>query len=173
MHGSPLFRRCSRQSGTWLPTLGLLAVILVTAVAGCGSDNALKSSTALKMSGLANAYLDHVVGANGPPPNEAALKKHIKGLRGAVQYDYKIDPDNLDAFFVSERDNQPLIVLYGEGVGKISGDSKKVIAHEKTGKNGKKLVVFASTKVDIVDDAELEKLKAAKDIRELAFAIRT
>ena len=50
-----------------------------------------------------------------------------------------------------------------KGIGKISGDSKHVIAHEKTGKNGKRLVVFASTKVDIVDEAELEQLKSAKD----------
>jgi hypothetical protein len=134
----------------------------VLSLAGC-SDDALNSPTAQKMSGLANAYLDHVVGANGPPADEAALKKHMKGLRGSVQYDYKIDPDNIDASFKSERDNEPLVVTYGKSVGKISGDSKHVIAHEKTGKNGKRLVVFTSTKVDIVSEAELEQLKAAKD----------
>jgi hypothetical protein len=142
-----------------LPIVALYAAM----IAGCGPDNALSSPTALHMKGLANAYLDHVVGANGPPTDEAALKKHMKGLRASVQYDYHINPDNIDASFVSERDNQPLVVLYGVGPGKISGDSKKVIAHEKTGKNGKRLVVFASTKVDIVDEAELERLKTAKD----------
>src|SRR5215218_4179150 len=86
--------------------------MLLAALTGCGGDNALNSPTALKMKGLANAYLDHVVGANGPPPNEAAFKKHMKGLRGSVQYDYKIDPNNIDASFISERDNQPLVVLY-------------------------------------------------------------
>jgi hypothetical protein len=138
--------------------LGLLVLITT----GC-SDDALKSSTALKMSGLANAYLDHVVGANGPPPDQAALKKHLQGLRPSVQYDYHIDSNNIDAFFISERDNEPFVVMYGQGVGKISADSKHVIAHEKTGKNGKRLVVFTSTKVDIVNEQELEQLKAAKD----------
>ncbi len=142
----------------------ILAVIGLFVLSLCGcSDDALKSPTALKMSGLANAYLDHVVGANGPPADEAALKKHMKGLRGSVQYDYKIDPDNIDASFISERDKEPLVVTYGKSVGKISGDSKHIIAHEKTGKNGKRLVVFTSTKVDIVNEAELERLKAAKD----------
>lgn len=139
-----------------------LLALLILFIAGC-SDNALNSPTALKMKGLANAYLDHVVGANGPPTDEATFKKHLKGLRASVQYDYKIDPENIDASFVSQRDNEPLVVLYGKGVGKISGDSKHVIAHEKTGKNGKRLVVFASTKVDIVNEAELERLKSAKD----------
>jgi len=84
-------------------------------------------------------------------------------LRASVQYDYQIDPNNIDASFKSDRDNEPLVVIYNKWIGKISGDSKHVIAHEKTGKNGKKLVVFASTKVDIVNEAELEQLKAAKD----------
>jgi len=140
-----------------------LGMTLIALAAGCGSDSALNSPTAQRMSGLANAYLDHIVGANGPPANETAFKKHLRGLRASVQYDYKIDPNNIDASFVSDRDKEPLVVMYGTGPGKISGDSKKVIAYEKTGKNGKRLVVFASTKVDLVDEAELERLKSAKD----------
>ena len=136
--------------------------LFALSLAGC-SDDALKSPTALKLTGLANAYLDHVVGANGSPADEKAFKKHLHGLRPSVQYDYHINPDNLDDFFISERDKEPLVVIYGKGVGKISGNSKHVIAHEKTGKNGKKLVVFTSTKVDVVSDAELEQLKTAKD----------
>ena len=142
-------------------TSWLLLFAFVVA-AGC-SDDAMNSPTAMKMKGLANAYLDHVVGANGPPADEKALKTHMKGLRASVQYDYQIDPNNIDASFKSERDNEPLVVMYGKGIGKLSGDSKHVIAHERTGKNGRKLVVFASTKVDHVDDAELEQLKSAKD----------
>ena len=140
--------------------LGLLLLVCVT-VAGC-SDDALTSPTAQKLQGLANSYLDHVVGANGPPPDEKTLKKHMAGLRASVQYDYHIDPNNIDSSFVSQRDNEPFVVMYGKNIGKLSGDSKHVIAHEKTGKNGKRLVVFASTKVDNVGEAELEQLKAAK-----------
>jgi len=148
----------SGRCGLWY----IAVIALLATLTGCGGDSALNSPTAIKMKGLANAYLDHVVGANGSPKDETAFKKHIKGLRGSVQYDYKIDPDNIDGFFVSERDNQPFVVIYGEDVGKISGDSKKVIAHEKTGKNGKRLVVFVGTKVDLVSEAELEQLKSAK-----------
>ena len=145
-----------RQLTSWFLLIACLFA------AGC-SDDAVNSPTALKMKGLANAYLDHVVGASGPPADEKALKTHMKGLRASVQYDYQIDPNNIDASFKSDRDNEPLVVIYNKGIGKISGDSKHVIAHEKTGKNGKKLVVFASTKVDHVDEAELEQLKSAKE----------
>ena len=147
------------HGSAWTGSLLLVALL----VSGC-ADDALKSPTAMKMKGLANAYLDHVVGNGGnPPADESALKNHMKGLRGSVQYDYQIDPSNLESSFVSQRDNQPLVVLYGQGIGRISGDSKQVIAHEKTGKNGKRLVVFASTKVDHVSEAELERLKAATE----------
>ena len=147
-------KRCVRAGGL---------VLIALMASGC-ADDALNSPTALKMSGLANAYLDQVVSSSGKPPaDELALKKHMRGLRASVQYDYKIDPDNIDASFISERDNEPLVVLYGQGVGTISGDSKQVVAHEKTGKNGKRLVVFVSTKVDHVDEAELERLKSARD----------
>src|SRR6476619_5866232 len=88
----------------------LLAAAFMVAISGCGPDNALTSPTALHMKGLANAYLDHVVGANGPPADEATFKKHLKGPRPSVQYDYHVNPDNLDASFVSERDGQPLVV---------------------------------------------------------------
>src|SRR5947207_15781184 len=94
-------------------TILLLASIAVS-LAGCGGGDALNSPTALKMKGLANAYLDHVVSANGPPADESALKKHMKGLRGSVQYDYHINPDNIDASFVSERDKEPLVIDYGK-----------------------------------------------------------
>ena len=151
--------RCGQKSCARAGGLVLIALL----ASGCG-DDALNSPTAQKMSGLANAYLDQFVSSGGKPPaNEQALKKHMKGLRASVQYDYKIDPDNIDASFISERDNEPLVVLYGQPVTTISGNSKQVVAHEKTGKNGKRLVVFASTKVDLVDEAELEQLKSAKE----------
>jgi hypothetical protein len=140
---------------------GLLLFLSLTAI-GC-SDDALISPTALRMKGLANAYLDQVVGGGGVPANEASLKKHMSGLRASVQYDYHIDPNNIDASFVSDRDKEPLVVMYGQNIGKISGDSKRVVAHEKTGKNGKRLVVFVSTKVDNVSEAELNELKSGKD----------
>jgi hypothetical protein len=138
-------------------------LLVALAASGCGDSDALNSPTALKMKGLANAYLDYVVGAGGnAPADEGALKKHMLGLRASVQYDCHIDPNNIESSFVSQRDKEPLVVIYGQAVGTISGNSKQVIAHEKTGTNGKRLVAFVSTKVDIVDEAELERLKSAE-----------
>ena len=57
---------------------------------------------------------------------------------------------------------EPFVIAYGSAISRISGESKQVIAHEKTGKNGKLLVVFASAKVDLVDEAQLKELANTK-----------
>ena len=151
---------CRWRIPCWRP-LCLLLVGALASATGC-SDDALNSPTALRMRGLANMYLDHVVAKGGTPANEEALKKHMRSQMEWTLTGYNLDPKNLDAAFMSDRDNEPLVVIYGAPTGAISGDSKQVVAHEKTGKNGKRLVVFMSTKVDHVNEAELEKLKSAK-----------
>jgi hypothetical protein len=131
--------------------------------AGCGGDDALNSPAAKKLRGLGDVYLDFAVAKNGGgPANEQQLKKHMRSMPDFVLQDKGIDPKNIDEVFSSERDQQPFVVLYGTSVTEFSGNSKQVLAHETSGKNGKRLVVFASTKVDHVDEAELERLKKAK-----------
>jgi hypothetical protein len=140
---------------TWL-------LLLALAAAGCGSDE-LNSPTAVKMRGLANLYLDCAVPKNGKgPANEQELKKHIRGLPSFILESNGVDPNALDALFVSERDGEPFVVSYGLSITGISGTSAPVVVHEKTGKNGKRLVAFANTKVELVDEARLQELTSAK-----------
>jgi hypothetical protein len=125
---------------------------------GCAPDET-ESPTAYKLRGLSRVYLDYAVPRNGAgPANEAALKKHIKSLPDFVLQGNWIDPANPDAVFTSERDNEPFVVIYGQGISSISGKSLQVIAHEKTGVRGKKLVTFVSGKVELVNEARLQEL---------------
>jgi hypothetical protein len=137
-------------------------VLGLSALPGCGSDE-LNSPTAAKLRGLANLYLDYAVGKNGKgPADEQTFKKHIRGMPDFVVKNSGLDPGSLDQAFVSERDQEPFVVRYGTGITEIRGDSTQVIAHEKTGKSGKRLVVYASTKVDLVDEARLQELTSAR-----------
>jgi hypothetical protein len=150
----------SRKSNWWRPA-GWLAV-LALAAAGCGGDE-LNSPTAIKLKGLANYFLDYAASQGGKgPPNEQALKKHLRSFPADVLHANGVDPAAIDGLFVSDRDGEPFVVLYGTGIGRISGTSAPLVAHEKTGKNGKRLVVFANTKVELADDARLQELIAAK-----------
>ena len=139
-----------------------LAFPVMIALVGCGADDR-NSPTALKLKALANFYLDYAVAQRGQgPANEQAFKKHIRSVPDFQLKANGLDPAQLDATFVSERDQEPFVVAYGSAVGRISGNSTQVIAHEKTGKNGKRLVVFVSTKVDLVDDVRLKELAGNK-----------
>ena len=138
--------------------LGLVAL----AIAGCGS-NELESPTAVKMKALGGFYLEYAVGQNGKgPPNEAALKKHIRSIPATVLTVSGIQPSEIDGLFNSDRDGEPLVVLYGTGISQISGKSAPLVAHEKTGKNGKRLAAFANGKVELADEARLKELTASK-----------
>jgi hypothetical protein len=141
--------------------IGLL-LVAVTAIPGCGSDE-LNSPTAAKLRALGNLYLDYAGGKNNKGPgNEQEFKKHIRGLPDQVLSPIGVDRNAVDLLFSSERDQQPFVVIYGLAITQISGTSAPLVAHEKTGKNGKRLVAFANAKVELIDESRLQELLAAK-----------
>ena len=146
-----------------LRRLAWLGPFVLILVAGCGGVNELDSPTAAKLKALGNFYLEHAAshGKRGPA-DEKEFKKHLRGAPDFILKNYGLDPDNIDAAFMSERDQEPFVVFYGQGIGSVSGHSAPLVAHEKTGKNGRRLVAFANGKVDLVDDARLEELKTPK-----------
>jgi hypothetical protein len=138
-----------------------LLVVALVAAPGCGADE-LNSPTANRLRGLARVYLDYAVPRNGKgPESEEALKQHMRALPDFVLQTNGIDPGAIDAAFRSERDGEPFVVRYGTSIGTISGNSTVVVAHEKTGKKGKRLVVFVSGKVELADEARLQQLISA------------
>jgi hypothetical protein len=142
-------------------TLAPVLLALVT-FAGCGSDE-LSSPTAARLRGVAALYMDCAVARNGKgPASEQEFKKHLRRLPDHVLSSNGMDPKALDVAFVSLRDQEPFVVLYGLKITKISGTSAPLVVHEKTGKNGKRLVALANGKVDHVDEARLKELMAEK-----------
>jgi hypothetical protein len=145
----------------WWPALGP-ALLALVAAPGCGSDG-LDSPTAARLKVLANFYLDCAVAQNGRgPANEQALKKHLRIQPDFVLKTNGVEPSAFDSLFSSERDGEPFVVLYGVQISRISGTSAPLVAHEKTGKNGKRLAVCANGKVEAADEARLKELSSAK-----------
>jgi hypothetical protein len=99
---------------------------------------------------------------NKGPANEEDFKKRLRGQPDFVLNDNGFDPKNIDASFVSARDGEPFVIRYGLPVTGISGKEAPVVAHEKTGKNGRFLVGLLNGKVRLVDQAGLEELKNPK-----------
>jgi hypothetical protein len=140
----------------------LAVVLLLAGMAGCGGPDPLKSPAAARLKGLATMYLDFAAAQGTGPPNEEAFRKHLKKVERFVLEMNGVDPKAIDDSFISPRDKQPFVIIYGVGIGQISGTSAPVVAYEKTGVNGRRLVAFANTKLDHVDDARLEELKSKK-----------
>jgi hypothetical protein len=140
----------------WLFGLTLLTI------PGCGSND-LASPTAGRLRGLANMYLDYAASKNGKgPASEQEFKQHLRNQPGFVLEMNGLDPKALDTMFVSERDQQPLVIRYGTNISQISGTSAPLVAHEQTGKNGKRLVAYANGNVELVDDTQFQSLTSAK-----------
>jgi len=143
-----------------------VCLIALVAIAGCGDE--LNSPTAMKLKGLGNLYTDCALNANNNvgPANEKDFKRYLHSLQPFILNSQGIDPKAIDDAFVSGRDNEPFVVVYGTRITGISGKEGPVVAHEKTGKNGRFLVSLTNGKVFLVDEAGLNDLKTPKASKE-------
>jgi hypothetical protein len=109
---------------------------------------------------LASLYGRYTAKNRGQPPaDEAALRKFIPTLSAEEQAALAVDPANLDKVFVSPRDGQPYVVRYKVRTGVPAADgSTPVIAYERAGKNGKRMVAYSNAKVEEIDESRLKQL---------------
>ena len=85
-----------------------------------------------------------------PPKDEQEFKQAISSSNISLQ---SLKVDSIDQVFVSDRDGQPLVVVYGPP--KSGSD---VIVYEQTGVDGKRLVGHKIGMVDEVDEARFKEL---------------
>ena len=97
--------------------------------------------------------------SSGGPKDEADLKAWIKEYDPNKLSMMKIDANNLDGLFTSERDGKPFKVRYKVGGGR---GSVSAVVFEQEGVNGKKQVGFTGGRVDEVDDATYNQLWPAR-----------
>ena len=143
----------------------LFLLIVLSGILGCGDET--NSPTAVKLKGIANMYVDAAFNRykNVGPPNETAFKSYLKGQPDHVLGSHGFKKDAIDASFVSERDNEPFVIIYGIKITGISGKEGPVVAHEKTGRGGRYLVSLTNGKVLQVDEAGLKELKEMKELK--------
>jgi hypothetical protein len=143
----------------------MLFILGVVALSGCAAPDELNTPTAARLRGIATYYLDLTFARNGKgPANEQELKRHLRKQERSDLISNGVDPQAIDStLFVSDRDQEPFVVLYGQSITRITADAAPLVAHEKTGKDGKRIAVLANSKLRLVDDAGLQDLmKSAK-----------
>jgi hypothetical protein len=94
-----------------------------------------------------------------PPADEAQFKKYIASLEPGERETFGVK--SVDDVFISPRDGQPYVVRYGVRGSQFTESGVPIVAHEKTGVNGRYLTVTFMGDVNEVDEAQLHDLTAA------------
>ena len=136
-------------------TSGLIAPLLLPAFllasAGCNgkNENALKVESShvrllTNLHGLASSKLGHA------PRDEQDFKQ---GIAAAHMSPEKLKVGSIDELFVSERDGQPLVVVYG-----TPPKNSDVVVYERAGVNGKRQIGHRIGMVEEVDETHFNEL---------------
>lgn len=139
--------------------VGLLISSLVgLPVLGCspgGRASAPMQESPLKPLGL---LYGQFMGQNQgrPPASEEEFKVFIRERGMGMLKQFNV-PD-VDSLFISPRDKQPYVVVYGEPKGPPALAGQPVIAYERVGVGGKRWVANSLGTVEEVDEARFREL---------------
>jgi hypothetical protein len=141
-------------AGVGLACLSLLA-------SGCGRGGVTGGGSEAKahILRLAILYGRYAGSHRGQsPPNEKAFKDWIRKADPA-ELPQDFDRSNVDSLFISPRDNEPYVIVYGvPATMPVPGKGGTASIYEKTGVAGKHLVAIGAGQVDEVDDAKLQQM---------------
>jgi hypothetical protein len=132
---------------------------MLALLTGCGADE-LNSPTAQRLRGLAVICLDYAAARGSGPKDQETLVKHMGAVHESVLTLNNIDPKD-PRLFISDRDQEPFVFRWGQGIS-YGTPNPPLLAHEKTGKNGQRLVVYADGELGLVDDARFKELTEGK-----------
>jgi hypothetical protein len=148
--------RANQDKGRLPVRLLLIPVVLV--LAGC--SNPAAESTAAKLQKIGNLYGPYCLahGLRGPA-SEAEFRSYIRTCPSLQLQTLAINTDDLDPLFKSDRDQQPFIFRYGLVLaGADRKASRQVVAYEQKGGSGKRLALYSTGRVEMVDEESLQKL---------------
>jgi hypothetical protein len=129
----------------------LLAPVAAALLVGCGSNAEARQKGVSHVRAISALYFKatSVLGRN--PADEQEFKAAVG--QGKMDLDV-LGVSSVDELFVSDRDGQPLVILYGAQ----AKNPKGVIAYEQTGENGVKLVGTNNGQVIEADATQFLKL---------------
>ena len=138
--------------------LGLLvgAVLLFGGMQiGCRSQKAdeevaRRGSNLQSLAGMYRMYAAQHVGY--PPPNEAEFKAFIR--EQGLEHFESFGITTVDDLFISPRDGQPYVVVYGGGPEAMP----EIVAYEQKGTETGRWIVSSMTIVAEIDEAEFQKM---------------
>jgi hypothetical protein len=83
------------------------------------------------------------------PASEQKLKEFIRARDRSV---------NVESLFVSPRDQQPFVIRYGKKVAAPGPGGASIVAYEKAGVSGRRLVARCTVQVEEIAEVKLKEL---------------
>ena len=138
-------------------TVSLSALLIVAAVgglSGCGGGGTAASGSHVpRLRMLVSLHTMARTTTGRPPASEEDFKKFVAANGAPVVA--RAGVASADELFVSERDGQPFVIVYGA---RPKGMHSDVVAYEQQGVDGKRQVGFGVGMVETVDDARFNEL---------------
>jgi len=131
-----------------------LATVFVVPEAGCNLRQNSKKSVPNHVGAVTALYELSKSKLGHAPSDEKEFKKAMQTVSVKPQ-NFKVD--SFDELLISERDGQPLTVVYGPAAA-----NSNFIVSEQTGVNGKRMVGLRTGIVEEMDDAQYKALTALK-----------
>jgi hypothetical protein len=127
--------------------------LVVAVFAGCGGNTAGDGGkTVSHLRAITALYFKASSSLGKNPANE----QEFKGVISQGKMDLEVlGVGSVDELFISDRDGQPLAIIYGQPP---DGVSKGVVAYERTGKDGVRQIGLTSGQVIEADAAQFAKL---------------
>ena len=135
----------------------LRMVSVLIFLAGCGSSGGPVRTQGGDYAAIRKleVYYDDYVGTHGnqPPKDEQSFREFLNSKQESL----KGDGITVDTMFVSPRNGEPLVWLYGKTA--VAGPGGMIyIAYEKSSTDGKHLVLASGGRFEVVDDAKFHSL---------------
>jgi hypothetical protein len=139
-----------------------LVLLCACALAGCGGGGGGGDLPEVErrlqtLASMFSRYASNPKNKGKLPPDEKALKAFIKSLPPQELTAMKLN--DVDALFISPRDEQPFVVVYQQTPPPVpSGAPVHVVAYERQGVGGKRYVAFATGQLEEVDAERAQTL---------------
>jgi hypothetical protein len=143
----------------------IFGAFALTLIFGCGDSQLgqeIKANNTTTHQILTNCYrLYATFNDRNGPPDEQTFKEFLKTNDG-IERNLKLmglSRDLVDSYFVSDRDGEPFVVLYGNAIAPGSNDP---LVLEQTGVDGTRAVSLTSKMIEVTNDDDYQKLLKGK-----------
>jgi len=146
--------------------IATIALPIVLSLGGCSSDSvqskvaAMNTSNIKRVANLFAAY-QNTQGGQGPKDVETIVA-FAKSIPPDALHNMKIDENNLNALFISERDDKPFRIKFGAIRGAMSPHIP--IIFEEQGVGDTRQVAWTNARVEELGAAEYQRLWSEKEV---------